>query len=155
MTRSINALIFVAILALPAWTLAQQTYKCGNGYSDTPCPGGVAVPNADARSAAQKAQAETAARRDSKLADGLEKDRLKAEAAAARDGAAKAPVAKMAPAPAEAASTAAGTHSKKKKHKEPEFFTAQVPGEGKARKSAAAKAEKAEKAEKKSKKKSA
>jgi hypothetical protein len=159
MKNILFALFLIASYALPAWTYGQQTYKCGNSYSDTPCPGGTPVTGNDARSLAQKSQAESAARSGGKLADGMEKDRLKAEAAAARDGAAKAPVAQVAPRPTQAASAVIGNHAHKKKKKESEYFTAQVPGEGKAKKVAAAKAAKAEKAlekaEKKARKKNA
>ncbi len=70
-----------ATASLPA--AAQTIWRCGDSYSQTPCPGGVAVPAADARSAGQRAQTMEAAQRDAKTGDAMEKDRLKQESKAA------------------------------------------------------------------------
>ena len=74
------------LLALSAcWVpaSAQDVYRCGHSYSNLPCPGGIVVATADPRSATQRAQTEAATRRDTKLAQLLQKDRLKLEADAA------------------------------------------------------------------------
>lgn len=60
--------------------LAQDIYRCGDSYSQRPCPGGTLVPTDDARSASQRAQTSQAARRDAQLAATMEKARLKEEA---------------------------------------------------------------------------
>ena len=69
--------LFSAFFSVPAG--AQTTYKCGNSYSQQPCPGGTVVDTADPRTSAQKTQAEQATQRDAKLASELEKSRLQKE----------------------------------------------------------------------------
>ena len=59
---------------------AQTVYRCGSSYSQSPCPAAVTVNVDDPRTAQQKQEAEAAARRDAKTADGMEKSRLKQEA---------------------------------------------------------------------------
>ncbi len=76
-------LLSIASLWTPAW--GQTVYKCGNVYSQVPCPGAVAVEASDNRTPAQKAQADAAAAQAAKSADKMEKARLALE---------KAPVAK-------------------------------------------------------------
>ncbi len=55
---------------------AQVTYRCGNSYSQTPCPGAVEVDTRDTRTGAQKAQTDLATQRDTRTANALEKARL-------------------------------------------------------------------------------
>lgn len=67
----------------------EQVYRCGadgRSYSGQPCAGGHAVAVADPRSAQQAAQTRQAAQRDARLADTLERQRLRAEHEAARHG---------------------------------------------------------------------
>ena len=59
---------------------AQNIYRCGDSYSQQPCPGGTVVEAEDERSAAQRSQTSQAAQRDAKTADAMEKARLKEEA---------------------------------------------------------------------------
>ena len=54
------AIIFIAANTIMARAGAQETYKCGNSYSQTPCPGGQKVDADDARSAEQQAQTRAA-----------------------------------------------------------------------------------------------
>jgi len=100
-----------------AWAVgAAETptiYRCGTRYSDTPCAQAVAVPTADPRSPAQKAQTDAATSRAAMLAGQLEKARHSDEAAARQQ--ALAPAVKEAPKP-----STAGTPDKAhppKKHK--------------------------------------
>jgi len=65
---------------MPLSAAAQAIYRCGNSYSQQPCPGGKIVDADDARSASQKSQTDQAVRRDAKAAEALEKARLKEEA---------------------------------------------------------------------------
>ena len=111
------AIIFIATSAMTAGARAQDTYKCGNSYSQTPCPGGQKVETDDARSAEQKAQTRAAAERDAKAASAMEKDRTAKEA--------KAAPAYVAP----ARETAPPTESKPviTKPKKPAYFTAVEP----------------------------
>lgn len=64
--------------ALPA--TAQTVYRCGETYSQQPCPGGKPVQADDPRTEAQRAQTRDAAQRDAKVADEMQKARLRDEA---------------------------------------------------------------------------
>jgi len=81
MKRNFEAALLCAALA--GWMPpagAQTIYRCGDSYSQKPCPGGRVVDADDARSASQKSQTDQAVRRDAKAAEALEKARLKDEA---------------------------------------------------------------------------
>ena len=119
----------IAMLLLGTTTLVsnvsgQTIYKCGNAYSQSPCPGAVTVDTNDSRTPAQKAQADAMTAQAAKSADKMEKERVALE---------KARVGK-APRKASKTSQIAGGDkpgdgsktSAKKKKKEPEFFTAAV-----------------------------
>ena len=75
-------LCFLLAIALGGSTpgLAQTIYRCGESYSQQPCPGGKEIQADDARSESQRAQTRDAARRDAKVADEMQKSRLKEEA---------------------------------------------------------------------------
>jgi len=112
-----------AILAL-AWlgtgpAMAQGIYRCGDSYSQQPCPGGRLVPTDDARSAHQGAQTSQAAERDAKAADAMEKARLKEEA--------KAPPGFVYPDRASAEPAPAAPSSARQNPKIPAHFTAVAP----------------------------
>lgn len=80
MTRPAHpAALLLALSALWLPAQAQNVYRCGENYSDTPCPGAKVVPTDDPRSPAQKAQADAATRRDARSAQVLERERLKQE----------------------------------------------------------------------------
>lgn len=81
--KTLFAIVLVAASQIPIGAGAQNVYKCGSAYSQQPCPGGQAVAAGDTRSGEQKSQAAGVARRDAKLAETMEKDRLKQEAQAA------------------------------------------------------------------------
>ena len=76
--RVLCLLACVAGWSIPA--AGQTVWRCGDTYSQKPCPGGREVPAEDARDAGQRAQTSGAARRDAKVADEMEKARLKEEA---------------------------------------------------------------------------
>jgi len=78
------ASLLLALTCLPALAQAQKIYRCGNSYSQVPCPGGSTVEADDSRTAAQRKQHETSVQNERRTADAMEKDRLKQEAAAAR-----------------------------------------------------------------------
>ena len=67
----------VAGWVMPA--AAEDIYRCGDSYSQQPCPGGKLVLTEDARSASQRSQTSLAVQRDAKAADAMEKARLKEE----------------------------------------------------------------------------
>jgi hypothetical protein len=119
----------VLLLALCAVSAqAQNVYRCGESYSTQPCPGGTVVPTDDPRSAAQRAQADAATKRDARSAQVLEKERLRQEGKPA-------PATILAPAPADA--PADDRKARKASLKKPDQFTAvepRKPGETHAKK---------------------
>lgn len=127
MTLLRNASLFIATALACTLAMGQNVYKCGNSYSQTPCSDGRTVDVSDPRSPAQKAQADAATRRDARMADALEKSRLRDEA---RQRAAHKP-APRATVPASAPAQKPGAAKPKAKKKEPAYFTAAIPGEKK------------------------
>lgn len=93
---------------------AQPIYRCGNVYSQTPCPQGHIVEATDPRTAAQRAEARSVAADDRRLAAEMRLDRLADQAALKPTGASS--LSGPAPAQAKAASTAERGHAKKKRH---------------------------------------
>jgi len=71
-------------LALAATAQAQTVYRCGNSYSQQPCPGGNAIDATDSRSPEQRKAREASVKREQRSADTLEKTRQKEETAALR-----------------------------------------------------------------------
>ena len=123
---------------MSTWASAQNTYRCGNTYSQTPCPNGKTLDVTDSRTADQKKQTDAATANSAKAGDNLEKARLAQEK---RDLAAnKARPVVIAPvaAPKVAAEPQPRTHAKRKKKTSP-YFTAQAPREKKEKKPANAK----------------
>jgi len=134
------ALFLIAASALSTGASAQNAYKCGNSYSQTPCPDAVPVDAGDKRTSAQKMQADAATARTAQTANAMEKDRLTLEKKAPT--ASKGTTADLSP-PTNETPPQAGRNKKKA----PAYFTAQVPGEKKVKKKIA-KAAKATKAKK-------
>lgn len=125
--RTLKAIFLIATCCFSTWALAQNAYKCGDTYNQTPCPGAVAIDATDKRSSEQKTQADDATRRNSEAARAMEKARLEQEK---KDLAVNTPPAK--PASGDALDTTSPRQvSKKKKKKAPPYFTAQVPGQKK------------------------
>ena len=121
--------------------MGQTVYKCGNAYSQSPCPGAVPVDASDSRTPAQKAQTDAAAAQAAKTAAKMEKDRLALEKTAAAKPPKKpasSPQANAKDASEPASKTSAKPGAKRKKPA-PEYFTATVPPEKKASKKATAK----------------
>ncbi len=75
-----NAIFLVAVMAFSSGAKAQNTYRCGDSYSQTPCPGAAIIDTADKRTQAQKAQTDQASKRDAQIANAMEKARLQQEA---------------------------------------------------------------------------
>jgi hypothetical protein len=59
---------------------AAPIYRCGQTYTQTPCPGGRLIDAADPRSAAQRAEARRTVERERRLAAQMERDRQAQEA---------------------------------------------------------------------------
>jgi hypothetical protein len=128
------AAFLIAAYAIPAGATGQNVYRCGDTYSQKPCPDGVVVDVQDARTPAQKAESDALIKRDSAAANAMEKTRLKAEAQQRADNAKLAAAAvKKSPAktktkatePNDSASSTRKTKAKKKapsKKKEPDYF---------------------------------
>ncbi|MDD5335447.1 MAG: hypothetical protein PHS32_17070 [Rhodoferax sp.] len=121
-SHALNAIFLLAVILFSTGAKAQNTYRCGNSYSQTPCPGGVIVDAADARTESQKAQTDKASKRDAQIADAMEKARLQQEA---KDLAANTPAMKLAP-PASA--------SKARKKRPPRVLFVKAPVEKKKKK---------------------
>src|SRR4051794_30909309 len=121
MNKNLPLMILATACALGAvWpAAAQNVYRCGDSYSQKPCPGGALVPTDDARSDSQRKQTREAAQRDGKAADAMQKARLKEEAKPAQ---AYIPAAAGEPSAEEKKSAAAV------KPKKPQYFTAAAPG---------------------------
>jgi hypothetical protein len=73
------ALVLVLLSTIQFKAHSQNTYRCGNSYSQTPCPGGVTVDTNDSRSNTQKTQSEAVIQRDKVTADSMEKSRRQEE----------------------------------------------------------------------------
>lgn len=112
------AALLLALSALWLSAQAQNVYRCGESYSTQPCAGGTVVPTDDPRSAAQRAQADAATRRDARSAQVLEKERLRQEGKPA-------PATILAPAVADAPADA--RKAPQARLKKPEVFTAVAP----------------------------
>lgn len=72
----------LATVALPSPADAATTWRCGNAYTDTPCPGGRRIEAEAAPSDAARRAADEATRRIESRADAMERDRLQAERSA-------------------------------------------------------------------------
>lgn len=121
------AILSVALTSISTRTEAQNVYRCGNSYSQTPCPGGESVDVADPRTPAQKAAADVANRQTARSATEMERSRLREEAAAR---AANRPTRAASSAPRMLRQDDAGPPKvlrRKPKKKESEYFTAREP----------------------------
>ena len=125
---TLKTIVLTAVCVLST-AAAQNIYRCADSYSQTPCPGGILVDVADKRTSAQKAQADAATNRDAQSADAMEKARLQQEQ---RDLAANTPLAK--PPATDKTVKARTSQAKKKKKKVPAYFTGQLAGEKKNKK---------------------
>jgi hypothetical protein len=119
------AIILVAFCLPLAKAQAQNAYRCGDSYSQTPCPGGKAVDTDDSRSKEQKAAADAATKRDLRMADSMEKTRLQQEEAQ-RKAASKSTNKSSGKSSANENPSDKQTHNSKKKSKTPEYFTART-----------------------------
>ncbi len=124
------ATLSIAIGLASAEAIAQNIYKCADGYSQQPCPGGTLVQAADERTQAQKAQTDAATRRDARTANAMEKSRLAQEGQAV-PGYTPPP---RFEAPGNSAAPDTASRPKTAKPVQPQTFTAVVPGEAKHKK---------------------
>lgn len=86
--KPLAALSFMLCLATAASHAATPPiYRCGNAYSESPCPAAKLLEVADARSAAQRTEADRVIASDRRLAAEMRRDRLADEAALKPTGA--------------------------------------------------------------------
>ena len=71
--------ISATVVVLASSVGAQTTYKCGNGYSQTPCTDGKVITTDDVRTDEQKRQADASTARNQAAAKALETDRIAQE----------------------------------------------------------------------------
>ena len=133
------ATICIAAYALSTGAWGQKVYKCGSSYSQTPCADGTTIDVKDERSKDDKAAADQATKRDMKVANNMEKARIKEEKEAISSGEKQGR--RHVKTKSQSASKDAAedkdqtTLEPKKKHKgktkDPEFFTAKSAAEKK------------------------
>jgi len=87
--RRIFALFFIAASVHFSGAMAQNVYRCGSNYSQVPCPDGTEIQVQDPRTPEQKQASDARIRHDQEVAQGMEKARLKEEAALAKQRAAQ------------------------------------------------------------------
>lgn len=81
--RCLLTSVLIATSALTTVASADDIYKCGNTYSQSPCPGAKLLSIDDSRDPQQKKLKDEVTRRDAELANDMEKARLANEAALA------------------------------------------------------------------------
>jgi hypothetical protein len=81
-----NIMLAAALALCGAWAQAQTVYRCGNSYSQQPCPGAAPVAAADPRTPAEAARSGSVAAADAKRADAMEKARIAQEKNAPKAG---------------------------------------------------------------------
>ena len=139
-----NTIILIAIGLVSTGASGQNVYRCGSSYSQKPCPDAVVLDVDDARSKAQKAEADAKTRRETAQVTAIEKARLKEDAQqraaqtnqAAADHKKSASNAKKSAGPSDAADVSgprakAGKSASKTQRmkKEPEYFVARAPAD--------------------------
>jgi hypothetical protein len=84
-----KTVLAMLLCLLSSLASAQAVYRCGNTYSQSPCPvGGHAIDATDARSAAQRAEARRVVADEKRLAADMRRERLALERAIRPAGAA-------------------------------------------------------------------
>jgi wyosine [tRNA(Phe)-imidazoG37] synthetase (radical SAM superfamily) len=117
------ALFFIAACVFPSMACAANVYKCGNSYSQVPCPGAVEINTSGSPDAMRQRAARKEAEKEKKAANAMEKQRL-AEERAELKAQQQAEKARLVPLKADEKES---PNTKKKSPKEPPYFTAKVP----------------------------
>lgn len=120
--------IFIALYALSTGVGAQNIYKCGDSYSETPCPGATTIKAQDPRLPAQKKQTDAATKANIQLASKMQKERLAEEKLAAPKTQATTPSATAPTAQVSASATVLTPKRIQSKSKKPDQFIAEIPG---------------------------
>jgi len=117
--------IAVLLSMLPMALQSQTIYRCGNTYSQTPCPGASLIAAGDSRSPEQKAQTDAAAAQAARQAERMERERMERERLAQeRMARAAVPGARATSAKSDSKETTTGPGRVAKKLQEPAYFTA-------------------------------
>jgi hypothetical protein len=126
-----SAFIFIALFSLSTRATCQTVYRCGNSYSQTPCPGAEILSIDGSRDSQQKEQTDEAVRPDARKAKSLEKMRIAQQMAILKQQ----PTAPKASAPTDKKTSnernAEGVHKNTPQHNRPDAFVTQVPGSAK------------------------
>ena len=118
-----KTLILAAALALASpWSGAQTVWRCGNSYSQQPCPGAAPVAAADPRTPAEAARSGSVASADAKRADTMEKARIAQEKNAPKAGV-------IGPSPAASHAHAQARDGSPKHSGKADPFTAKTPAQ--------------------------
>lgn len=126
--NGLRAVFMVAGMVFSMGLQAQGIYRCGNAYSQVPCPGAEPLQLKDARQPEQKQQTDAAAAQAARLAQAMEQTRLAEEKQllAAQQAVSHSPPEKAA---ADAGNSTILTPKRvQTKHKKPYAFIAEVPG---------------------------
>lgn len=130
--NGIQAFFMVAGLVFSVGLQAQTIYRCGNVYSQTPCPGAEALLLNDARQPEQKQQTDAAVDQAARLAQTMEQTRIAEEKRlfAEHQSLRSSPPGKPATGTVSTGSITTTLTPKRvqPKHKKPEAFIAEVPG---------------------------
>lgn len=124
----LQALFLITGVVLTWGVQAQTIYRCGNSYSQVPCPGAQPMNLNDSRHPEQKLQTDAAIQNVALIAKTMEQERLAEEQ---RLLAGNRPITSSAPDKSEPSANGLTTLTPKRaqpKHKKPETFIAETPG---------------------------
>lgn len=126
--NSIQAFFMVAGIVVSTGLGAQSIYRCGNAYSQTPCPGAEPLLLNDARQPEQKQQTDAAAGQAARLAQTMEQTRIAEEKRLLAGHQSLPSTAPEKPAAGTGSPTTLTPKRVQPKHKKPDAFIAEVPG---------------------------
>ena len=128
---SVQTVFMLAGLVMSLGVQAQAIYRCGNTYSQIPCPGAEPKSLNDSRQLEQKKQSEAVVERDAKTAKTMEQTRIAEEKrlmASQKSIVAVSPDKAASGTEKTPATTTLTPKRPQVKHKKPEGFVAEVPG---------------------------
>jgi hypothetical protein len=130
--NGIQAFFMVAATVFSMGPRAQSIYRCGNAYSQTPCPGAEPLQLNDSRQPEQKQQTDAAAGQAARLAQTMEQTRIAEEKrllAGRQSMPSTAPERPASDTVSKGSITTTLTPKRvQPKHKKPDAFIAEVPG---------------------------
>jgi hypothetical protein len=129
--NSIQAFFMLAGMVVSVALQAQGIYRCGNSYSQAPCPGAEPLQLEDARQPDQKQQSDAAAAQTARLAQSMERTRIAEEKRLLADQQSLPFTPQEKPAAASVRTSQTTTLTPKRaspNHKNPQASIAEVPG---------------------------